>query len=156
MTSNAPTSIYRHTKIERLDYGALTNLLRQRSDASIAVLRMGFLSPTPPHIPAVTTMSGLPPTSNSICVSPISACRGSGEKRPLISYHGTRLKAQIVQCPHCLRTFSPRAAPTHVTICANVNNRPRGVDKNGRGVRDRPRVERGVRNTHLKHNKKER
>ena len=34
--------------------------------------------------------------------------------------------ASKVRCPHCLRGFSPSVAPTHIAICAKVENRPRG------------------------------
>eukprot|EP00903_Cladosiphon_okamuranus_P007711 g7472.t2 len=32
-----------------------------------------------------------------------------------------------VRCPHCDRGFSPSVAPTHISICARVENRPRGT-----------------------------
>ncbi|CAM9577828.1 unnamed protein product [Scytosiphon promiscuus] len=32
-----------------------------------------------------------------------------------------------VQCPHCLRGFSPSVAPTHISICSRVENRPKGA-----------------------------
>ncbi|CAM9850487.1 unnamed protein product, partial [Ectocarpus sp. 13 AM-2016] len=31
-----------------------------------------------------------------------------------------------VRCPHCLHGFSPAVAPTHISICARVENRPKG------------------------------
>lgn len=36
-----------------------------------------------------------------------------------------------VRCPHCDRGFSPSVAPTHISICARVENRPRGAYTKG-------------------------
>ena len=50
--------------MKRLDYSAMTNLIRRRSDASIVVLGMDLFSPTSSHFHAVTWTSGSPEARN--------------------------------------------------------------------------------------------
>lgn len=43
-----------------------------------------------------------------------------------VGNHSTGLEAKV-RCPHCLRGFSSSAAPTHIAICAKVENRPKSA-----------------------------
>ncbi|CAN0046440.1 unnamed protein product, partial [Ectocarpus sp. 12 AP-2014] len=50
-----------------------------------------------------------------------ATCNGGG-----IASNNSSSTSHKVRCPHCFRGFSPAVAPTHISICARVENRPKG------------------------------
>lgn len=66
-------------------------------------------------------------TSSNVSITPNTTNNNCSSSSNLSIGWQSGSRATQVQCPHCMRSFSPAAGPTHIAICAKVENRPKSA-----------------------------